>query len=117
MVKATPGAAADFVPVAVVDFFAGVLAVLDWDEVDGAGLAAPVAELSCAAAEPRSSIPAAMHGNNVVVIDLGIGIIVPLRLRDGQTWEGAEVCSGCDCSDLFSPPSSQRAQSEQQQFF
>ena len=99
-------------PVVVVDFLAGVFGVVDCVELDCAGLAALVAELSCAAAEPRSSSPAARHGNNVVVIDLGIGIIVPLRLRDGQTWEGAELCSGWRLSRSFLPLSARRTAAE-----
>lgn len=74
--------------VEVVVFFAGAFAapeVLDCAELDCAGLDVVPAELSCAADEPRSSVPAAINGNNVAVSILCIGFIVPFRARDEQT--------------------------------
>ncbi len=86
---------ADFVPVVVVLFFAGVFGApeaVDCDGLDCAGFAAAPEEESCAAQEATSRI-AAMKEKKVAVSVLGIGIIVPLRGRWRQTAKGNELHS------------------------
>ena len=65
----------------VVLFFAGAFAVpdvLDCVVLDCAGLDVVPAELSCAADEPMSKVPAAIIGNKMVVNDLCIGVHCPI---------------------------------------